>query len=85
MPGHGAPPPPAHPPPDPARHGPGLAAAWRPPPAPAALGTSKQAVWEAHSRWIDGQAEQHQRSGYEGLDDGTVAAARALAGEPEPA
>jgi hypothetical protein len=51
----------------------------------AALGTSKQAAWEAHSRWIDGQAEQHQCSGYEGLDDGAVAAARALAGEPEPA
>jgi hypothetical protein len=51
----------------------------------AALGTSKQAAWEAHSRWIDLQAEQHQRSGYEGLDDGAVAAARALAGQPEPA
>src|SRR5262252_3553052 len=51
----------------------------------AALGTSKQAAWEAHSRWIDGQAEQHQRSGYEGLDEDAVAAARALAGEPEPA
>jgi hypothetical protein len=51
----------------------------------AALGASKQAAWEAHSRWIDGQAEQHQCSGYEGLDDGAVAAARALAGEPEPA
>jgi hypothetical protein len=48
----------------------------------AALGTSKQAAWEAHSRWIDGQAEQHQRSGYQGLDDAAVAAARALAGEP---
>jgi len=51
----------------------------------AALGMSKQAAWEAHTRWIDGQAEQHQRSGYEGLDEGSVAAARALAGEPEPA
>jgi hypothetical protein len=48
----------------------------------AALGTSKQAAWEAHSRWIDGQAEQHQRSGYEGLDADAVAAERALAGEP---
>jgi hypothetical protein len=47
----------------------------------AALGTSKQAAWEAHSRWIDGQAEQHQRSGYEGLDADAVAAERALAGE----
>jgi hypothetical protein len=51
----------------------------------AALGTSKQAAWEAHSRWIDGQAEQHQRSGYEGLDESAVAAARVLAGDPEPA
>jgi hypothetical protein len=51
----------------------------------AALGTSKQAAWEAHSRWIDGQAEQHRRSGYQGLDEGAVAAARALAGDPEPA
>jgi hypothetical protein len=51
----------------------------------AALGTSKQAAWEAHSRWIDGQAEQHRRSGYEGLDESAVAAARALAGTPEPA
>jgi len=51
----------------------------------AALGTSKQAAWEVHSRWIDGQAEQHRRSGYEGLDESAVAAARALAGDPEPA
>jgi hypothetical protein len=49
----------------------------------AALGTSKQAAWEAHTRWIDGQAEQHLRSGYEGLDPATVAAARILAGLPE--
>jgi hypothetical protein len=49
----------------------------------AALGTSKQAAWEAHTRWIDGQAEQHRRSGYEGLDPDTVAAARALAGVPD--
>src|SRR5580704_18207505 len=49
----------------------------------AALGTSKQAAWEAHTRWIDSQAEQHRRSGYEGLDPDTVAAARILAGLPE--
>jgi len=49
----------------------------------AALGTSKQAAWEAHTRWIDGQADQHQRSGYEGLDPSDAAAARALAGEPD--
>jgi hypothetical protein len=48
----------------------------------AALGTSKQAAWEAHTRWIEGQAEQHRRSGYEGLDPGEAAAARALAGPP---
>jgi hypothetical protein len=49
----------------------------------AAIGTSKQSAWEAHSRWIDGQAEQHQRSGYEGLDRDEINAARALAGEPD--
>jgi hypothetical protein len=49
----------------------------------AALGTSKQAAWEAHTRWIDSQAEQHRRRGYEGLDPDTVAAARALAGVPD--
>jgi hypothetical protein len=49
----------------------------------AALGTSKQSAWEAHGRWIDGQAEQRRRSDYEGLDDDDVAAARALAGTPD--
>jgi hypothetical protein len=48
----------------------------------AALGTTKQAAWEAHNRWIDGQAEQHRRSDYQGLDAHDVAAARALAGQP---
>jgi hypothetical protein len=48
----------------------------------AALGTTKQAAWEAHSRWIDRQAEQHRRSGYQGLDADDAAAARALAGQP---
>ncbi|HZB31061.1 MAG TPA: hypothetical protein VE465_12930 [Streptosporangiaceae bacterium] len=51
----------------------------------AALGVSKQAAWEAHSRWIDDQADQHRRSGYEGLSDAQAAAARSLAGRPEPA
>jgi hypothetical protein len=46
----------------------------------AALGTSKQAAWEAHSRWIDGQEEQHQSNGYSGLGPDDVTAARALAG-----
>jgi hypothetical protein len=36
----------------------------------AALGTSKQAAWEAHNRWIEEQARQHDRTGYEGLDPG---------------
>jgi hypothetical protein len=49
----------------------------------AALGTTKQAAWEAHNRWIDGQAEQHRRSGYQGLDADDVAAARALAGQSD--
>ena len=53
----------------------------------AALGTSKQSAWEAHSRWIDQQAERHGRADYEGLDEPTAAAARALAGraDSEPA
>jgi hypothetical protein len=51
----------------------------------AALGTTKQAAWEAHSRWIDDQAEQHRRSGYEGLDDSQVTAARTLAGAADEA
>lgn len=47
----------------------------------AALGTSKQSAWETHARWIEDQAEQHRRSGYEGMDDDWAAAVRALAGE----
>ena len=49
----------------------------------AALGTSKQAAWEAHTRWIDGQADEHRRSGCQGLAPGDAAAARALAGNPD--
>jgi hypothetical protein len=48
----------------------------------AALGTSKQAAWEAHSRWIDEQAEP-QRDGHWGWDETDAAAARTLAGQPE--
>ncbi|MEC4020841.1 hypothetical protein [Streptomyces sp. H27-D2] len=48
----------------------------------AALGTTKQAAWEAHGRWIDDQATQHRRSGYEGLGEHDAAAARTPAGEP---
>jgi hypothetical protein len=51
----------------------------------AALGTSKQAAWEAHSRWIDDQAEQRRRSDYKGLGGDDIAAARALAGPPDRA
>jgi hypothetical protein len=51
----------------------------------AALGTSKQSAWETHARWIEDQAEQHRRSGYEGLGETDVAAARALAGEMDEA
>jgi hypothetical protein len=48
-----------------------------------ALGSSKQAAWEGHSRWIDEQAGQHDRTGYEGLDPGQADAARGLAGRPD--
>ncbi|WP_203776613.1 hypothetical protein, partial [Actinoplanes nipponensis] len=49
----------------------------------AALGTSKQAAWEAHNRWIEEQARQHELTGYEGLDPHEAASARDLAGRPE--
>jgi hypothetical protein len=49
----------------------------------AALGMSKQSAWEAHGRWIDEQARQHDGSGYEGMDEDVAAAARALAGTPD--
>ena len=48
-----------------------------------ALGTSKQAAWEAHTRWIDDQARQHDATGISGLDELQVARARRLAGRPE--
>lgn len=49
----------------------------------AALGTTKQAAWEAHNRWIEDQARQHERTGYSGLDAAAVRAARDLAGGPD--
>ena len=49
----------------------------------AALGTTKQAAWEAHNRWIEDQAGQHDRTGYSGLDATQAEAARDLAGSPE--
>jgi hypothetical protein len=48
----------------------------------AALGMSKQAAWQAHSQWIEDQAEQHRRDGVSGMDPGIADAARRLAGEP---
>ena len=48
-----------------------------------ALGSSKQAAWEAHTRWIEEQGRQHERTGYEGLGPDDIASARDLAGEPD--
>lgn len=45
-----------------------------------ALGATRQAVWEAHTRWIDAQAQQHDATGYEGFDQGEAERARDLAG-----
>jgi hypothetical protein len=47
----------------------------------AALGTTKQAAWEAHNRWIEQQATDHERTGYEGLTPDEAAEARMLAGK----
>ncbi len=47
----------------------------------AALGTSKQAAWEAHSQWIEDQAEQHRRDGVSGMASHMADTARLLAGE----
>jgi hypothetical protein len=47
-----------------------------------ALGITKQAAWEAHSQWIEDQAEQHRRNGYGGMDADMADAARTLAGRP---
>lgn len=44
---------------------------------------SKQAAWEAHTRWIDAQAEVFGQPGRMGFDEADLAAARALAGEPD--
>jgi hypothetical protein len=49
----------------------------------AALGTSKQAAWEAHNRWIEEQARQHELTGFQGLDPDQASAARGLAGRPD--
>jgi hypothetical protein len=47
----------------------------------AALGMSKQAASEAHSQWIEDQAEQHRRDGVSGMDPDMADDARLLAGE----
>lgn len=47
-----------------------------------AVGISKRAAWEAHSQWIEDQAEQHRREGYGGMDDDMADAARTLARPP---
>jgi hypothetical protein len=49
----------------------------------AALGSSKQAAWEAHNRWIEDQARQHEEHDFQGLDADDVAHARRLAGSPD--
>ncbi|SEG84683.1 hypothetical protein SAMN04489712_11749 [Thermomonospora echinospora] len=51
----------------------------------AALGSSKQAAWEAHHRWIDEQARRDLGDAHLGLTPEEEAAARALAGPPDPA
>ena len=48
-----------------------------------ALGTTRQSAWEAHRRWIDGQAARHGVVGEIGFDAEETAAARALAGAPD--
>ncbi len=46
-----------------------------------ALGTTRQSAWEAHRRWIDGQAAQRGTVGAIGFDEDDAAVARALAGD----
>jgi hypothetical protein len=48
-----------------------------------ALGSTRQSAWEAHRRWIDGQAAQHGQVGRLGFDADQAAAARDLAGHPD--
>ncbi len=45
-----------------------------------ALGATRQSAWEAHRRWIDGQAARHGAVGEIGFDEEDAAAARGLAG-----
>ncbi len=48
-----------------------------------ALGMTRQSAWEGHTRWIDGQAAQHEVNDYEGLDADAVDEARRRAGFPD--
>lgn len=48
-----------------------------------ALGTTKQSAWEAHTRWIQEQADRHRETGIEGFDDLQAARARRRAGRPD--
>ncbi|WP_207945037.1 hypothetical protein [Actinomadura rubrisoli] len=47
----------------------------------AALGMGKQAAWEAHGKWIDGQAARNREAGYQGLDRAQVEAVDDFAGQ----
>jgi len=44
-----------------------------------ALGQTRQSAWEAHTRWIDNLALDHEVTGLEGLDADEAAPARDLA------
>ncbi|MEU8002139.1 hypothetical protein AB0B66_13325 [Catellatospora sp. NPDC049111] len=47
----------------------------------AALGMTRQSAWEAHTRWINDQAEQFRTTGVAGFDAEQEAQARDLAGD----
>ena len=49
----------------------------------AALAVTRQAAWEAHDRWITGQARLHRDADHEGLTPDETAGARRLAGRPD--
>lgn len=49
----------------------------------AALGMTRQSAWEAHTRWINDQAEQFRSTGVSGFDAEQEAQARELAGDSD--
>ncbi|WP_155371083.1 hypothetical protein [Catellatospora vulcania] len=49
----------------------------------AALGMTRQSAWEAHTRWINDQAEQFRSTGISGFDAEQEAKARDLAGDSD--